>query len=173
MHDIKNTLVSYHHHTSEKKIQQIVERLVQGENAALVTDAGTPGISDPGNILIEKALAQGVEVSPIPGPSAVATALSIAGVPTDKFVFIGFVPHKKGRKTLFENIAQQKETVVFYESPHRIKKTLTQLAEHIPEKEVIVCRELTKKFETIYRGNILNIIDSVKEKGEFVVIVPR
>ena len=173
MHDIKNTLVSYHHHTSEKKIQQIVERLAAGENAALVTDAGTPGISDPGNILIEKALAQGVEVSPIPGPSAVATALSIAGVPTDKFVFIGFVPHKKGRKTLFENIAQQKETVVFYESPHRIKKTLTQLAEHIPEKEVIVCRELTKKFETIYRGNILNIIDSVKEKGEFVVIVPR
>lgn len=173
MHEIKNTLVSYHHHSSEKKIAEIVERLQNGESAAIVTDAGTPGISDPGNILIQKALEQEVEVSPIPGPSAVATALSIAGVPTDKFVFLGFVPHKKGRKTLFENIAQQKETVVLYESPHRITKTLTQLSEYIAEKEIIVCRELTKKFETIYRGTIESILSTLKEKGEFVVIIPR
>ncbi|HBU06523.1 MAG TPA: 16S rRNA (cytidine(1402)-2'-O)-methyltransferase [Candidatus Magasanikbacteria bacterium] len=197
--EIKTKTISYHQHSEEKKVREIKELLEQGKNLALVTDAGTPGISDPGNQLINVILsearrakskyppveegdpstplrsAQDDTVEPIPGPSAVITALSISGFPTDKFVFMGFPPHKKGRKTFFADVAKAEYTVAFYESNHRIKKCLGELAEVLEEdRQMCVCRELTKKFETIYRGTIKEILAmNISEKGEFVIVISK
>jgi len=138
--------LSYHQHSKLKKLDEIKELLKEGKNLALVSDAGTPGISDPGNKLV-RFLADNkidVKISPIPGPSAIISALSVSGFPTDNFVFLGFVPHKKRRQTFFKNLVQEKKTAVFYESPHRIMKTLGSLKEYLPEQEIVVCRELTK-----------------------------
>jgi 16S rRNA (cytidine1402-2'-O)-methyltransferase len=141
-------LISYHHHTSDKKTDELVE-LIKKNEVALVTDAGTPGISDPGGKIIEK-IADQVPVVPIPGASAVIAALSISGFPTDKFLFLGFIPHKKGRNKFLNEVTQEKRTVVFYESCHRIVKCLEQFRELNTTKKFVVGRELTKKFETIY-----------------------
>ncbi len=177
-YNISKPLVSYFQHSKLSKIDYIAEQLRGGKNIALVTDAGTPGISDPGGKLIE--LVTGhlppVTIVPIPGPNAAITALSISGFPTDKFVFMGFPPHKKGRNKFFAEVAAAKYTVVFYESSHRILKALGQLKEFAPAKKLVVCRELTKMFESIYRGSaeeILKILESDKNnlKGEFVVII--
>ncbi len=193
---IKKPLISYHQHSTESKVEEIEKMLSEGKNLALVTDAGTPGISDPGNKLVNVILsearrakskypgevrdpstplrsAQDDVVVPIPGVSAVITALSVSGFPTDKFVFMGFPPHKKGRQTFFKELAQAEYTVAFYESSHRIKKCLSELAEVLDKKaKMCICRELTKKFETIYRGTIEEILKmNVSEKGEFVVII--
>ena len=172
-------LESYHHHTSDKKVEKLV-KLISENNVALVTDAGTPGISDPGNKLINEALkhlSTETQIIPIPGPSALTTALSISGFPTDNFLFKGFVPHKKGRETFLNLVVENKETVVFYESCHRIIKTLDKLQEIDNTKQLVVCRELTKKFESIYRGTAEEILNSIKKdfpsgkpKGEFVVV---
>jgi len=171
-------LESYHHHTSDKKVEKLIE-LISEKNVALVADAGTPGISDPGNKLISEILkTEDCEIIPIPGASAVITALSISGFPTDKFLFKGFVPHKKGRETFLNAVVENKETVVFYESCHRIIKTLDKLQEIDNTKQLVVCRELTKKFETTYRGTPEEILQEIKKgfpsgkpKGEFVVVV--
>lgn len=175
-YEINTPSISYHQHSKLDKINKIIDLLEHNNNLALVSDAGTPGISDPGNKLIEHLVKNNIAVKiiPIPGPSAVISALSISGFPTDNFIFLGFVPHKKGRQTFFKNLAEEKRTVAFYESPHRIIKTLESLKEYIPEKEVAVCRELTKIYETIYRGKpneIAKKIASDKVKGEFVVLV--
>ena len=174
-YEITTPSVSYHQHSSDAKINKIIDRLQSGESAALVTDAGTPGISDPGNILIDAILRfpliDNLRIVPIPGSSALTTALSIAGASTDRFWFLGFLPHKKGKQTLFELIANTKETVVFYESNHRIRKTLETLARYIGNRPVVVCRELTKMFETIYRGTISEVLEELDERGEFVVII--
>ncbi|MBT4121221.1 MAG: 16S rRNA (cytidine(1402)-2'-O)-methyltransferase [Candidatus Magasanikbacteria bacterium] len=174
-HEIDTDTISYHQHSKDKKINEIIKLLEEGRNLALVTDAGTPGISDPGNQLVQQVTEHGVEVIPIPGASAVTTALSISGFPTDKFVFMGFPPHKKGRKKYFEELKDQKFTVAFYESCHRIKKSLKELSEILDEnRQVCVCRELTKKFETIYRGNISQVSSmEIKEKGEFVIVIAK
>lgn len=179
--EIKTRTISYHQHSEESKIREIRELLESGKNLALVTDAGTPGISDPGNRLIEQltqaslryaGLAE-LQIIPIPGPSAMITALSICGFPTDKFLFLGFPPHKKGRQTFFREVSEAEYTVVFYESSHRIIKCLYELEKVLkPTAKLCVCRELTKKFETIYRGTIADIMKmKILEKGEFVVIV--
>jgi len=154
----------------------IIERLSKGDDLALVTDAGTPGISDPGGKLVERAVEQmpDIRIVPIPGPSAVIAALSVSGFPADKFVFLGFPPQKKGRNAYFEDVAQRKETVVFYESTHRIEKTLVALSEVIADRPIMVARELTKLHETLYRGKALDVLDQLKRgsaKGEFVVII--
>ena len=177
-YEINTPTMSYHQHSKLNKINKIVDLLEYGKNLALVSDAGTPGISDPGNKLIEYLVENNIDVKviPIPGPSAVISALSISGFPTDNFIFLGFVPHKKGRQTFFENLAKEKRTAAFYESPHRIIKTLESLKEYIPEKEVVVCRELTKIYETIYRGKpdeVAKKIASDEIKGEFVVVVKK
>ena len=171
MYDIKKECVSCHHHSSSQKIEMIIERLKNGEHAALVTDAGTPGISDPGNIFVHHAIMAGIEGVSVPGPRALSAALSVAGIGTDRFVFWGFIPHKKGRKTFLANIAESSYPAVFYESCHRIKKTLNELKPLIGDRHVIVCRELTKMFETVYRGTIEEIVPNIVEKGEFVVIL--
>jgi len=180
-YNIKKPLVSYFQHSKLSKIDYIVGRLYQGKNLALVTDAGTPGISDPGGILVQN-LTSGqvgkVKIVPIPGPNAAVAALSVSGFPADKFIFLGFPPHKKGRQKFFDEVTKAKYTVVFYESTHRILKTLNQLKEILRERKIVVCRELTKQFESIYRGSaeeILKILESDKNnlKGEFVVIVSK
>ena len=172
-YEIDTPTISYHQHSKDKKINEIIKLLEEGKDLALVTDAGTPGISDPGNQLVQQVIEHKVEVIPIPGASAVTTALSISGFPTDKFVFMGFPPHKKGRQKYFGQVADAKYTVAFYESCHRIKKALKSLSEILgSDREICVCRELTKKFEIVYRGSITDILNQdIKEKGEFVVIV--
>ena len=170
-YDINSRLVSYHQHSGEAKSAQIINSLENGEDVALVTDAGTPGISEPGSKLISEVLKAGIEVTPIPGPTAFTPALSISGFDTSEFVFIGFLPHKKGRQTKLKEIESEKRTVVLYESVHRIKKLLRELGETIPDREICVTRELTKKFEEIYRGKPGEVEVKVKEKGEFVVVI--
>ncbi|MCK5413351.1 MAG: 16S rRNA (cytidine(1402)-2'-O)-methyltransferase [Candidatus Pacebacteria bacterium] len=174
-YEIKAETMSYHQHSKIAKIDKIIGIIESGKNLALVSDAGTPGISDPGNMLIKYLIENKINVNiiPIPGPSAVVSALSISGFPTDNFVFLGFVPHKKGRQTFFKNIAQEKRTVAFYESPHRILKALDSMQEFFPEKEIVVCRELTKIYESVYRGKaeeIKKILTDDQVKGEFVVV---
>jgi len=176
-YQIKTPTLSYHQHSKLQKTEYIIGLLKEGKNLAMVSDAGTPGISDPGNKLVElviKGLGDEVKVIPVPGPSAVTVAASISGLPMDKFLFLGFPPVKKKRNKFFEEIANSKLPVVFYESPYRIIKTLTELSNVNKDLSVAVCRELTKKFETIYRGKIDKVIKEIEKgeiKGEFVVVV--
>lgn len=172
-YEIKKPLLSCHHHSDGRKLKEIQKELQNGKNIALVTDAGTPGISDPGNELIEylRLKIEDFKIVPIPGPSAVITSLSIAGFPTDKFLFLGFPPHKNKRNKYFDNACASEYTTVFYESGHRIKKCLEELATRIPTRQLVVAREMTKKFETIYRGIAADILEKIDARGEFVVIL--
>ncbi|MFA5022140.1 MAG: 16S rRNA (cytidine(1402)-2'-O)-methyltransferase [Patescibacteria group bacterium] len=171
---INKPTISYHQHSQVGKIDFLIYKIKEGKNIALVSDAGTPGISDPGGLLVKAAFDQGVMVESVPGPSALAAALSVAGLPLDRFFFLGFLPHKKGRETLLKEIVSLKYPAVFYESVHRIEKTLGQLYEFGLNREVVLCRELTKKFETVYRGSVKEVLAKLTAdmvKGEFVVIV--
>ncbi len=173
-YDITTKTSAWHQHSDAKSFTQVKAVFDQGKSIAYVSDAGTPGISDPGGKLIELTREQCPEVKivPIPGASALGAAISIAGIPMDDFVFMGFLPHKKGRQTALRRIAATESPVILFESVHRIHKLLTELAE--TKKNVIVCRELTKKFESIYRGSPQEVAEQLKPaetKGEFVVIV--
>jgi len=230
---INTSTISYHQHSDMKKIEQILELLGQGKNLAMVADAGTPGISDPGGKLVQAVIerfnvgalrATPVQIESVPGPSAVTAALSISGIPTDKFVFLGFPPHKKGRQTFLQKVITSEYPVVVYESKHRIIKFLEELkkvsagcgapapqqssrlqrevdsgrppalhekalraggrplsTKKMKDKKIqsiVVCRELSKMHETVYRGEIKNIIEKIKnsrddQKGEFVVVVGK
>src|SRR3989338_5963650 len=156
---VQKTLVSFHHHSDGLKTQEVLARLKRGESLALVTDAGTPGISDPGGKLVEAVVRMLPEVAiiPIPGVSAVVAALSISGFPTDAFLFLGFPPHKKGRAGYFKRVAESEVATVFYESTHRILKTLAELQAVIADRPLVVCRELTKMYETTYRGTATEV----------------
>jgi 16S rRNA (cytidine1402-2'-O)-methyltransferase len=174
-YEVKRPLISYHQHSKVNKVDYIVELLKEGKKLALVSDAGTPSISDPGGKLVEEVgKIKETKIIPIPGPSAITCALSASGLISDKFIFLGFLPTKKGRETVFKEIKEEKKTIVFYESVYRIIKTLKSL--DIDNRKVVVCRELTKKFEEIVRGNskeVLNYFENNKDKvkGEFVVII--
>lgn len=179
-YDIQKPLLVYHAQSGRLSAARILSQLGEGKRIALVTDAGTPGISDPGSELVRMVrdtLGEEVRIEAIPGASALTAALSIAGVPTNEFVFLGFLPHKKGRQTLFADIAGMKRTAVFYESPHRIEKALASLAETLPpERRVSVLRELTKLHEQVVEGTAEEVRAHFEEKqgevrGEFVVIV--
>jgi len=207
-YNIETKTISYHQHSDRKKSDYLLRLLEEGKNLALVTDAGTPGISDPGGLLVEMVIehfGETVKIESVPGPSAVTAALSISGVPTDKFVFLGFPPHKSGRQKFLERIAYSTETVVVYESKHRILKFLDELVilnkeiekknqevdsmddyhrkkeryiKHAPLTSIVVCREISKMHETVYRGELENVIERIKEnkddqRGEFVVIIGR
>ena len=172
---IKKPLISCHEHTDERKLSQIIERLLKGESFAFVSDAGTPGLSDPGNRLVELAIVAGVPVIPVPGVSALATVVSVAGVSMQEFIFKGFPPHKKGRETFFKVVAASEVPVVYYESPHRVIKNLELLMKFAPEKKVVIGRELTKMFEEVIRGNLEKglayfTVHPEKIKGEFTII---
>jgi 16S rRNA (cytidine1402-2'-O)-methyltransferase len=198
--NIKTPTISYHQHSDIKKTDYIIDLLSRGKNLALVSDAGTPGISDPGGKLVEAVinkLGEDAVIESVPGPSAVTAALSISGIPTDKFIFMGFPPHKKGRQTFIKKILASEWPVVVYESKHRIIKFLEELdratynVELVTDEEqkvetrliaslqsVVVCRELSKMHETVYRGDIKTIIEKIKsnsneQKGEFVVIIGK
>jgi 16S rRNA (cytidine1402-2'-O)-methyltransferase len=165
---IKKKMISLHQHSTDEKM---IALLKQFDNIAYTSDAGTPGISDPGNKLVAKAYELEKEVCPIPGASAVTALLSVSGLPTDKFLFMGFMP-RRGQKKVLEAIKASEITICFYESPHRIEKTLTALKDFVSDDRLIVVgRELTKKFETIYRGNITEMIEQIKPKGEFTVVI--
>ncbi len=166
--------ISYHQHSTVGKIDFLIDQLKVGKNIALVSDAGTPGISDPGGLLVKAAHEQGIKVESVPGASALIAALSISGLATDRFLFLGFMPHKKGRETLMKQIVASETLVVFYESVHRIGKTLEQLKKFGLNRELVIARELTKKFETLYRGTVDQIAERLtnETKGEFVVMVP-
>jgi len=180
---IKTKTLSYHQHSKLKKINYILELLREGKNLALVSDAGTPGISDPGNKLINFITTRPglvVKIVSVPGPSAVTAAASTSGFPMDKFLFLGFPPTKRKRKKFFQEVIESKYPVIFYESPYRIIKTLKELELEAKtcnlEPKIVVCRELTKKFETIYRGKVEEVIKEIEKdkiKGEFVVIVNK
>ena len=234
-YQISKPLVSYFQHSKLSKIEYIAGQLAEGKNIALVTDAGTPGISDPGGKLVrelsslfpERSIAESkgggsanfypstssgnknlpLKIVPIPGPNAAIAALSVSGFPTDKFIFMGFPPHKKGRNKFFEEVARAEYVVVFYESTHRILKAMEQLSSSLrgaerrsnpadgskdsglprvsdarddkkSERQVVVCRELTKMFESVYRGTAEEILgrlneDKNNQKGEFVVIIEK
>ncbi len=173
-------LVSYHAHSGVTKEDKVLDLLAAGNAVALVSDAGTPAVSDPGARLVAavyERFGESVPVRAVPGPSAVTAALSVAGVPADSFLFLGFPPHKKGRRTFFATVAASMHTVVFYESPHRIEKALAALAAEHPDRLVVVCRELTKLYEEVVRGSAADVAarfashrDTVR--GEFVVVVP-
>jgi 16S rRNA (cytidine1402-2'-O)-methyltransferase len=175
-YDIKKPTMSYHAQSKLSKTDKIFELLENGKSLALVSDAGTPGISDPGAMLISKIKEKGFQVIPIPGATAVITALSACGLPIHEFTFLGFLPHKKGRETLFKEITDSERTIVFYESPHRILKTLESLQKWMPKRIVCVARELTKIYEEFKNGKPAELIEYFsknpdKVRGEFVVIV--
>ncbi len=179
-------LESFHEHTDKNKLERILNMLEEGKNIALVSDAGTPGISDPGPVLVSKVreILPNVQIIGVPGASALATALSVSGIQADEFLFLGFPPHKKGRQTFFKKVIESEYPVVFYESPHRIVKALEMLNElgnpsTTPQsggygaRKVFIARELTKKFETLYSGTAEEVLEKIKQnpKGEFVVVV--
>tara|TARA_Y100000310_G_scaffold343382_1_gene450749 strand:- start:70 stop:735 length:666 start_codon:yes stop_codon:yes gene_type:complete len=176
-YNIHTPIKSYHKYSTEKVCEFAAENLKKGKNIALTTDAGTPTISDPGSKLvayIKKTLPE-AKISPIPGPSALISALSAAGIGADSFTFLGYPPHKKGRQKFFKNLEKVLKPVVFYESPHRLEKALEQLKETVGDGEIIVAKELTKIHEEIWRGKIEEAqIYFIKEKkkGEFTIIIP-
>ena len=183
---IKTPMMSYHQHSGDDKTKKILDLLEEGQDLALVTDAGTPGISDPGGKLVEAVVnrykripheispGREIVVTPIPGPSALVTAISIAGVPADEFLFLGFPPNKKGRQTYFDRLATVESTVVIYENTHRIFKSLEEINKRTPQRHLVVCRELTKLHETIYRGTAAEVTEALTStsiKGEFVIVL--
>ncbi|MEK7263406.1 MAG: 16S rRNA (cytidine(1402)-2'-O)-methyltransferase [Bacteroidota bacterium] len=167
-------LLSYFEQNEQKRIPEILQLLKEGNSVALVSDAGTPSISDPGFRLVRAVIDAGINIIPIPGANAAITALSASGLPTDAFVFEGFLPVKKGRKTRLEFLKEETRTIIFYESPYRILRTLNDLHTHFGNRNVAVARELTKKFEEISRGALSEIIAHYSAKkilGEFVIVV--
>lgn len=176
-YQIETPMMSLHEHNEVARIEQIAERLQQGQTIALISDAGTPLISDPGFKLVRELRKQGCHISPIPGPSAIITALSVAGLATDSFSFWGFLPSKSsGRKQVFSNLSHHTETLVFYESSHRILDCLKDLFEVMGDRELVIARELTKTFETVLSGKSSDLVSKVEtdldqQKGEFVLMV--
>jgi 16S rRNA (cytidine1402-2'-O)-methyltransferase len=176
--EIGTPMQSYHQHSDLQKTDYILDLLGEGKTLALVSDAGTPGISDPGNQLVEAAIKKfgdDIKIIPIPGANAAIAALSVSGFPTDKFIFLGFPPAKNKRKKYFDDLLANEFTAVFYESNFRILKTLAEIDALNPDKtrRIVVCRELTKTFESIYRGTIAEAIAKIKKdplKGEFVAV---
>lgn len=174
-YQISKSLISYFKFNEAKRSEEILERLRRGEKVALVTDAGTPGISDPGERVVQAAVKAGFRVEPVPGACALVAALTASGLPTDEFHFIGFLPHKSGqRRKQLEALKEFSGTLVLYESPYRIEKLLEELNEIFPEREIVLARELTKKFEEFLRGKPEQLLEVLKKralKGEFVVLV--
>ncbi len=171
---IRKPMLSYFSRNEGTRAPQLIARLHQGQSVALVSDAGTPGISDPAYVVVRQAVDEGIPVVPIPGPTAFISALVVSGLATDRFVFEGFLPQKKGRRTKFEQLKVESRTVVLYESPHRIRKTLAEILEHLGDRRIVVAREMTKKFEEIVRGRVHAVLEEVSRKeprGEYVVII--
>jgi len=172
---IKTLIFSFHQHNEHKTLNKWMDKLKNGERIALISDAGTPGISDPGFLLVRECIKQEIEVECLPGATAFVPALVISGLPLEKFIFEGFLPVKKGRQTRLKLLAFEERTMIFYESPHRIVKTLTQFCEYFGEERLVsVSRELTKMYEETKRETLIKVLQHFvknKPKGEFVIVV--
>jgi 16S rRNA (cytidine1402-2'-O)-methyltransferase len=172
---ISKPIVSYWGEKEKVKAEEVIHRLLSGNAVALVSDAGTPGISDPGAVLVRRALEEKIEVEPVPGPSAMVTAISISGLPTEEFTFIGFLPAKKGpRRRHLGELSLERRTLLFFESPHRLIDTLIDMEELLGNREAAVIKELTKYYEKVYRGGLSDILDALEEDtvaGEYVIVV--
>ena len=173
--EIKKSLMSYHKHNEQEKSEDIIELLKEGHNIAIVTDAGTPGISDPGAVIVKKCINENIDFEVLPGATAITTALVYSGLDTTKFLFRGFIPREnKERKILLNEIKDVKESIILYESPYRVVSTLETLLEYLGNRNIAICRELTKLHEEIKRGKIDELIDYFKNtapKGEFVLVI--
>ena len=174
-YEIEKKLIPFHLHNEHKTLAAIIQRLQNGEQLALCSDAGTPGISDPGYLLIREVIENNIAVETLPGATAAIVALVNSGLPCDTFLYEGFLPHKKGKQTKILSLLNENRTTIFYESPHRIVKTLTMVAELLgEERKVVVARELTKKFEEYVRGSAAEVLNHFKlnePKGEFVLLI--
>lgn len=172
---IKKMLISYHKFNENGKSNNIIEMLREGKNIAIISDAGTPGISDPGAIIVKRCVEEGIEFEVLPGATAITTALVYSGLDTDKFMFIGFLPREnKQRKPIIDGLIDRTETIIFYEAPHRIKATLDFLRENMGNRNIAICRELTKMHETILRGSLEECIEFYNEnepRGEYVLVL--
>lgn len=173
----KKELISAHSYANPKVIEMILERLQRGDHLVLVSDAGTPGISDPGYLITSKSREAGIQIEAIPGPSAFLAALSVSGLPINQFLYLGFLPIKKGRQTLLKTFINEQRSIVFYESPHRIEKTLSELSTLLseqPNRPIVIARELTKAHEEVLQTMISQLPDVIKNltiKGEFVLVL--
>ena len=175
-YNISTPTISYYEHNRYTRIPKLIDHLIDGENIALITDAGTPGISDPAYRLIRAAINSDCRVESIPGASASLAALVASGLPTDRFIFEGFLPHKKGRKGKLEKVKDIDATIIFYESPNRLVRTLNDILEYIGDRQIAIGRELSKKFEEIMRGRVSDILshyNTNKPKGEFVIVIGK
>jgi len=173
-YQIETPTTSFFTYNKERKTPALIQKMKQGESIALVSDAGTPGISDPAFDLVREAIKENIQIEAIPGATAFVTALIISGLPTDRFVFEGFLPTKKGRQTKLKELSTEKRTIILYESPNRMVKTLNQLKEFFGNRRLSLSRELTKKFEETYRGSLEDIcanFNKIKTKGEFVIVI--
>lgn len=173
-HNITKPLQSYHIFNEHKTVEKLISRMESGEKFALVSDAGTPSISDPGFLLVRELLKAGLEVNCLPGATAFVPALVNSGLPSERFVFEGFLPHKKGRQTRLMKLAEEERTIILYESPHRLIKCLEQLKEHLGDRRASVSREISKMFEETVRGTLSELVAHFTAKGvkgEFVVLV--
>jgi len=172
---INKPVVSYHNFNERQASERIIGRILEGQNVAVISDAGTPSISDPGFVIVREAVRQGINVVAIPGPAAMIMAVAVSGLPTDAFIFYGFLPQTSGkRRAILESLAERRETMVFYESPYKIHKLLNEVFEVIGNRKAALCREMTKKFEEILRGDIETIRDQLadkKVKGELTLVV--
>ena len=175
-HKIETKMISYHEHSNDKEIKKIIDLLLEGKDLALISDAGTPTISDPGYGLIRDCIKHDIVIVPIPGVSAITAAMSVSGLPSDSFTFVGFLPQKKGRLKKIEQLKNIENTVILFESPYRLEKTLNQLLEHLGNRSVVVGRELTKLYEEVIRGNLRDVIkyfSKSKVKGEIVIMIGK
>ena len=175
-HNIDTKMMSYHDHSSEKEIKKIVGLLLEGKDLALISDAGTPTISDPGYGLIRDCIKHDIAIIPIPGVSSITAAMSVSGLPSDSFTFVGFLPQKKGRLKKIKQLQDLDNTIILFESPFRLEKTLNQLLEYLGNRSVVVGRELTKLYEEVIRGNLSDIIvhfSKSKIKGEIVIMIGK
>jgi 16S rRNA (cytidine1402-2'-O)-methyltransferase len=172
--EIRNELISFNSQSETRKIETVIKRILDGENCALVSDAGTPTISDPGVRLVGEAIKNDIKIIGIPGANAAIVALSISGLPTDSFVFEGFLPQKKGRQKKLKELSEETRTIILYESTYRIEKLLNELKDYMPTRLIVIQRELTKMFEESWRGfpsELLKILPQKTLKGEFVIII--
>ena len=175
-HNIDTKMMSYHEHSNEKETKRIISLLLDGKNLALISDAGTPTISDPGYGLIRDGIKKEIKIIPIPGAAAITTAMSVSGLPSDSFTFFGFLPQKKGRIKKIKELLNVDNTIILFESPFRLEKTLNQLKEYLGNRSVVVGRELTKLYEEIIRGNLEDVIkyfSKSKVKGEIVIMIGK
>jgi len=174
-YDIQTPMTSLHQHNEHQKVNYLIDKILQGKNIAVISDAGTPGISDPGFLVVRTAIENQITVECLPGPTAFVPALVASGLPCDRFVFEGFLPTKKGRQTKFQQLKGETRTIIFYESPYRLRKTLQDILQYFGDCQVVVAREISKKFETFYRGLCSELIQTFEQepKGECIILVKQ